>query len=317
MTKLFNLSRLDAAQNVFFARDLESIDPREYLSMIPGRLARRYIPALEGVPAYANVYTYRMFTMKGRTKAGSKHGNDSPRVSLTGEETPRKIIQLENHYSWTTREIEQAAATGAPLDRLTVLAAMSATEQKIDQMLAVGDAAHGITGLLNDSAVEDDILSPTTKTGGPTWLTAGNTGDQVLADLNKITLSLVDQLKQTDAPGFQKFTILVPTAQYAYLATTPRATVSDTTLLQFALRNNPWVEAIEPWAACDARGAGGSSDRMVAYARNPMCLGALVPEEFRAHAPQERGLEVYVPTTASCGGTVIRYPVGVKYMDGI
>jgi hypothetical protein len=314
--KLYNLSRLDAAQNVFFSRDLESIDPQEYINLIPGRLARRYIPALAGVPPYANVYTYRMYQMMGRTKAGSKHGNDSPRASLTGVETPRKIVQLENHYSWTTREIEQAAATGAPLDRLTVLAAMSATEQKIDDMLALGDSAHGITGLLNDPIVDDDVLTPTTKTGGPTWATSGNTGDQVLADLNKITMSLVGQLKSTDAPGFQKFTILVPTQQYAYLATTPRGTGTDTTLLQFALRNNPWIEAIEPWDKCDGAGSG-PSDRMVAYARNPMCLGALVPDEFRAHAPQERGLEVYVPTTASCGGTVIRYPVAVKYMDGI
>jgi hypothetical protein len=56
---------------------------------------------------------------------------------------------------------------------------------------------------------------------------------------------------------------------------------------------------------------------MVAYPRNPLALGALVPSDFKALAPQERNQDIVVPVSAKCGGVICRYPVAVLYMDGI
>lgn len=311
--KLHSIKHLDAAQNVFFARDLESIDPQEYLDLVPGRLARRFFPAIEGVAAWANVYTYRRYTLVGNTQTGSKHGNALPRVTLTATEASRNIKPINNKYQWTLREIQQAAGTNTPLDRLTVLSAMTATEQEQDDLIALGSSAHGIEGMLNQTGVTG--VTATAKTGGIPWLTAGNTADEVLADINKIVFETYDRLKQTDSPGFQKFTLLMPTAQYGHIAMA-RLPNTEITILQFALKNNPWLEAIEPWQKCDGAGAMGA-DRMMCYPRNPLWGGYLVPEEFRSHSPQERDLEVHVPTSASCGGGVIRYLVATSYMDGI
>ena len=207
-----------------------------------------------------------------------------------------------------------------PLDTVTVAAARSMAARAIDNFIALGNAPLGgtdITGLYNNAEIA--VLSPQTKTGGLPWITAGNLPDEVLNDINYVTEELTLGLSQTDTPGFNKFTFLIPTAQYTYIATTPRSDLSDTTVLRFAIMNNPWVDSIEPWWQGNLAGTVDDEPgtRLVAYPRNPIAVSALVPQEFRPLAPQERDLEIIVPASASCGGTIWRYPVAGRYMDGI
>lgn len=307
---------LDAADTIWFQRQLEAIDGTNYEELLPGNLARKYIPDVANVAEWANSYTYRMFALKGRAKVSGSNSDDAPRATLTGQEFTRQIKQIENSYGWTVREIQQAAGTRTPLDTMTIMAARSAMDAEIDQLLAKGSTPHNIEGLLTLSSVDPADCTPTAKTSGTAWATAANTADQILADINKVTTQLFQGLKQTDAPQFQKFVLLVPTDAYARIATTPRSATSDTTILQFALENNPWLESIEPWFQCDDASAGGVG-RLVAYPRNPLCIGGIVPQEFRALAPQERNTEIIVPVTSSCGGVVCRYPVAVRYMDAV
>ena len=309
---------LDAADTVWFARELEKIDETAYMELLPGNLARQFIPDVLDVAEWQESYTYRMFSQKGRVGIASTGGNGdgSPRVTLTGKEYTRTIKQLDQSYGWTVREIQKAAATRTPLDQMTVAAARAAMDAKIDTILAKGDADHDIQGLLSLTAVDPADCTPTAKTTGTTWAHPDNTPAQILADINKVTTQLFQGLKQTDAPQFNKFVLLVPTNAYARIATEARSSTSDTTILQFALANNPWLESIEPWYHCDDAGASAVG-RLMAYARNPLCLGGLVPQEFRSLNPQERNTEIVVPVMGSCGGVVARYPVAIRYMDGV
>lgn len=118
-------------------------------------------------------------------------------------------------------------------------------------------------------------------------------------------------------PAFDRFTVLVPSTRYSLIASTPRTDNSDTTILQFLLRNNPFIESIEEWFQCDTADAAGTGPRMVAYPRDPMCVGALIPDEFSQLSPQEEGHNINVPANGSCGGTVVRYGVAMRYMDNI
>jgi hypothetical protein len=308
------MQHLDSAQVAFLLRELESLDKQAYETLLPGNLAMTYIPLQQGVAEWQDVYTYKMYTKTGgKAPRGGKNADNLKRAGVVMTPATRRIEQFPLSYGWTVREIQQAAATGVPLDSLTVMAARTMAARSIDDYLALGNGSD-ILGLLSQSTIF--IESPTTKTGGAPWVTPGNLPDEVLADINKMTENLIKGLKQTETPGFNRFTFLVPTIQYTYLATTPRSTLSDTTVLKFAIANNPWVESIEPWWQCD--GAGGSgADRVVAYPRNPLAVSALVPQEFRPLSPQERDLEIVVPATASCGGTIVRYPVACRYMDGV
>jgi hypothetical protein len=313
-----NLPRLDSNQNIFFSRQLEAIDDKDYETLFAGMLGRRYVPLIEGVPEWANVYTYRMYEMTGKAKIIGPGANDLPRVGVKATEASRVIKQIGTSYGWTVREIQQAAATGQPLDDLTVMAARSAAAREIDDLIAVGNSDFAIEGLLNITGVQIDAAGAKTG-GGTTWLGAGATGDEILKDINTLIQNIRGALKQADAqvPQFARFTVLVPSEQYSKIATTARTSTSDTTILKYALQNNPWIESIEEWFKCDNAAAGGVTDRMVAYPRDPLWGGCLVPQEFTALAPQEEGLNIVVPATASCGGVVVRYPVAMRYMDGV
>lgn len=312
-----NLSRLDSNQNIYFSRQLEAIDTRSYETLVAGMLARRYIPLIEGIPEWANSYTYRMYEHAGYAKIIGPNANDLPRVSVTAKEVSRLIKQIGVSYGWTVREIAQASATGAPLDEMTVQAARSAVARQIDDLLAVGSTAHGIQGLATIPDVTPSTAGSKTG-GGTTWLGAGATGDEILLDIATGISNIRSRLKQAgdQIPAFAKFTVLLPSLQYAKLATKARTSTSDTTLLKYALMNNPWIESIEEWDKLD--GAGASNvDRMIIFPRDPMWGGAIIPQEFSALPPQEEGLNIVVPATASCGGVIVRYPVAMEYVDGV
>lgn len=312
-----NLPRLDANQNIFFSRQLESIDQRPYETLYAGLLGRRYIPLIEGVPEWANVYTYRMYDPFGRAKVIGPWANDLPRAGVKATEQSRVIKQIGVSYGWLIREIQQASATGAPLDDMTVMAARSAVAREIDDLLAVGNSTYDIEGLTNVTGV--NLTVAVTKTGGGTaWTSATATPDEIIRDINNIVADIRAGLQQSgsDIPAFGKFTILLPTLQYSKIATTPRSSTSDTTILKFVLMNNPWIESIEEWDKLNGAGAS-NADRMVAFPRDPLWGGALIPQEFTSLPPQEEGLGIVVPATATCGGIVVRYPVAMRYMDGI
>lgn len=314
-----NLQKLDSNQNIFFARQLEDIDEKDYQVLFAGMLGRRYVPLVEGVPEWANVHTYRMYEMVGSAKIIGENANDLPRVGVRATEASRTIKQIGTSYGWTVREIQQAAATGAPLDALTVQAARSACAREIDTLLAVGNSSYGIEGLLKLSGV--NTVAPSTKTGtgaGTAWIRAVPVSpDEILSDINNLVAQTRKRLKQAgdQIPQFARFTILLSSAEYAYIATTPRSSNSDTTILKYALQNNPWIESIEEWNMCDTADHDDTNNRAVCFPRDPMCLGAIVPQEFTALSPQEDGLNIVVPATASSGGVICRYQVAVSYMD--
>lgn len=307
------LSRLDANETAFLELELTDIDQAAYEELTPGLLARTYIPDLQPQPAqWADVYAYDTWKLIGSMKVSSPNSDDGPRSTATKTRTSRPVKQFDGSYAWTVREIQQAAATGVPLDRMTVMAARMAADQAIDNMLAFGDSDLGIEGLYTLS----DVTTPVAPTAG-VW--SDNTPDQILADIAKLLGSVRTALRQTKAPGFQKFVLLLPTLQYTQVATTPRASNSDTTILDFAVSKFPWLESIEEWDAGNGAGAAvpGTTDRAVIYPRNPLCLGAVVPNDFSQLPPQERNQEIVVPTAASCGGVAARYPVAIQYLDGI
>ena len=316
-----NIPKLDSNQNIFFARELENIDLHPYETLFAGMLGRRYVPLVEGIPEWANVHTFRMYETTGRAKVIGPNSNDLPRVGVRATELSRTIKQIATSYEWTVREIQQAAATGAPLDQMTVLASRSAVARETDDLIALGNPLYSIEGLLNATGVLSS--TPSTKSGtgaGTKWIrTVAVSPDEILGDINRLVSETRTALKQagSEVPIFGKFTLLIDSLNYSYIATTPRSSTSDTTILQYAIKNNPWIESIEEWFQCDTADTAGTGPRMVCYPRDPLALGCIVPQEYTSLNPQEEGLKIVVPATGSCGGTIIRYQVAVRYMDGI
>lgn len=324
---LRNLTRFDANETIYLSRELEHVDPVNYLTLFAGLMGRRYIPLVANVSPLDEVYTYKMFTEVGRAKVGSsgRKAKNLPTVSIKMTPSSSGIKQIPVSYTWGVREIQQAAKNNVPLDQLTIQAAMSSVAREQDTMLAYGEAGLNIRGLLNNADVQFSIASTKTGTGaGKAWIRAVPVSPaEILRDINLLIAETRAALKQASKmpgggqiPAFDRFTVLLDSTNYGYISTTPRSDNSDMTILQYAIKNNPFLESIEEWWQCDTADASGGA-RMVCYPRDEMCLGAVIPTDFESLPPQEEGQDIVVPASGSCGGTVIRYVMAVRYMDDI
>lgn len=323
-----NSPRLDSGGNIFLQRELETVDPVNYMTLFAGLLGRRYVPLVENVSPLDNVYTYKKFTITGQAKPGApdRRANDATVVGVTMTPLSQPIEQIPTSYGWGVREIAQAAKHNIPLDQLTIQAAMSVVARAQDTMIAFGLSGSGILGLLNNDNV--DFTTPSTKTGagaGTKWIrTVPVDPKEILADVAKMVSDVRKALKQASflpgggaIPAFDSFTLLLDTANYTYIATTPRSDNSDTSILKWIIQNIPWLNSIEEWWQCDLADTAGTGPRAVLYPMDPMCLGAVIPVDFLSLPPQEEGHNIVVPASGSCGGTVIRYEVACRYMEGI
>lgn len=308
-------ARLDAAESVFFKRQLEAIDAQVYETKYPEFMARGLLPTQGGVPEGAKSYTYRMMDEVGSAKILHNLADDLPRVDVLGQEVNTLIKLLGDSYGYDIMEIKAAAMTGTPLDSMKAAAARRAVEREIDRLLSLGDTAYGIKGLLSLTNTTTYTVSTKAASGDTEWGTLAApiaTGAEVAADLMGFASDLVEKTLGV----FTRFSLLLPIEQFNYAAQTRIGSNSDTTALKFALATSPYIESIQPWYRCNGAGSG-PSDRMVAYPRDPNVLSALVPMEFSVRPPQEKNLEFVINAIASCGGVVCRYPVAVSYADNI
>lgn len=310
----FGEARLDAAESVWFKRQLEFIDKTMYETVWPENKARSLIPTQGGIPDWAKAYTWRMFDRFGKAKIAANMADDIPRADRSGQESSKIIKPVTAAYGWDIFEIKAAAATGVQLDAMKAVAARFAIETEVDEVLAIGASAHGLEGLLNQGTFNN--ITPITKTGGGTAWTLAATPDEIAGDVFKMCSETIDAMKGAGGPVFQRFTILMPIKQYGLIAQRRMSEFSDVTILNYILKNSPWVESIEPWYRLTGLGAG-STDRMVAYPRNPMVVAGIVPMEFTSQPPDLRNLEYVINCLSTTGGTVVRYPIALSYLDGI
>jgi len=307
--------RLDAGESIFFARELEAIDKQVYETIYPENKARSLIPTQQGIPDWAKVYTWRLFSKFGAAKIAANMADDIPRADVTGEEASKVIKPCVASYGYDLFEIKAAAATGTPLDALKAMAARFAIETEIDDILVNGNTAHALEGLLTIAA-GTTTADPTAKAaGGLTWAVA--TPDEIVADINRGPTSIRNAMSGAGGPVFSQYTFLVPDLQYSQIAQTRMGDGSDTTILKFVLGTNPFIADIQPLHHCNNGTPGGATDRMVWYPKNPLCVAGIVPMEFTSQPAEQRNLEWVVNCMSTIGGIVVRYPLAVAYGDGL
>jgi hypothetical protein len=313
--------RLDQGESAFFLRGLESVDQKAYLKRYPMLIARQVIPTFESVEQWASVYTWREYTPVGSAKILHNAADDLPSVDVTGAEFSQVIKDCGGSYQYTLKEIKRAAAMNSQLDSMRVETCRTSTEQLLDSLLALGDANHKLNGILSldstsiTSANRVTLYTLSTKAaGGTAWGTLAApvaTGQEVANDLIGIAAGLVDSTNGI----WGQFNIVLPIAQYNYAASTRLNAINDTTALDFALKSG-FISSIRPWYQCKTAGGSGAT-RMACFPSDPMVIGGIVPQEWTPQPPQQHNQAFVVNCLASCGGVVCRYPVAVKYADGL
>ncbi len=304
-------TRLDSNETIFFKRQQESIDKKLYEAAYPDNKGYQLVPPVEGVAETAPTYTWNMVHRYGDAKVGDL-GDDVPMVDVLGAPASQNIVDVTDGYRYNVNEVKEGARLGVPLDPLKAKAARDIIETKIDKLLAVGNTAQGIRGLLNQANVSLYVLG-TKAAGGVSW--AGATPNEIVKDVFGMASAIVDGLEDADGPEFTNLTLVLPTLAYTKIAQEKMGDGDSSTILSFILKNSPWVKEIVSWRRCKTAGAG-STTRMAMYPKDPRVVGRLTPMPFTTHAPQARGYNIIVPCQARCGGVITRYTMPIRYADG-
>jgi len=312
--KTFASLRQDAGESFFFARELEYIKSKSYDIEFPEMKAFKHIPISTEAGEGAQAITYAQFEEVGLARVIESYADDLPRADITGKEYTTQVKSIGVSYGYSVQEIRAAIYVGRSLTQRQANAARRANDQKINRLAWFGDANYNILGILNTPNIPE-YLVPDTGSGSQTqWTT--KTPDQILLDLNNITNSIVGLTKGVEMPN----TVLLPVNQYTLIASTPRSTVSDTTILEYFIQNNPFITTVD-WVP-ELAAAGPvedmvATDLFIAYDKNPDKLTMEIPMPFTQYPPQERGLEFVVPCESRYGGIITYYPLSLAVGYGI
>lgn len=308
-------SRLDAQDQYFLSTQLQSLDQTKYYHLVPGVVGRKIIPAVPGVSPNLPVYKWSMIKLRGQANKGGMRSKGQSGVSVIRTEETQAIKIFEDSMSWTIDDVRASREAGTSLPEDTQMAAVAAIEQKIDTVLAVGDAVGGITGLTGNANV-----SSTNATA--TWLAAA-TPDQIIGDVTNIISLTQDALKQGQVPNaglpfFDQFALYLPVKHLTKIMTTRLGATNDITIYSFIKQNFQMLKGIFAWHRLDTAN-GGNPMAVLAPAldngtMNPFAGGAILPLDFEALPEQYDGRNITVPCAGKCGGVVIRYPVGFRYL---
>jgi hypothetical protein len=302
--------RADADVNLFFTRELAYISA-EYMERLYAELkARTFIPVSHEIDPGAKTYVFHQYDKVGAAKIITDYASDAPRVDVFGNEYIVPVREIADSFAYSLKEILAAAKVNRPLTAMRAMAARRAMEEKLDTIATFGDSASGLPGFL----VNPNVLTyntPATGAGSSTTF-ASKTPDQILLDLN--TLASLPAVSTQDVEHAD--TLLLPITQYKYIANTPRASFSDKTILEFFLENNDDITEVASWYQLAGAGSG-STDRMVAYKRDPEKVRLQIPMEMQQLPPQPENFAFKVNAWMATAGTVFYYPSSQAYADGI
>ena len=292
---------------LFLARELEQVLARTFEVQYADIKYSSVLPISTEVGPGADSFTYRIFDAQGQMKLIADKASDLPRADVLRKEVTHPVRSLGASFAYTIQETRAAAMVpNMNLEQRRANAVRRAYEEKVQEIAYFGDTPSGMKGFFNNDQVDKIVPDK--------WFTdAGTTTDEMLALLNEPATRLVEGSNMKEQPN----TMLVPYEVYRIISTTPRSTTSDTTVMEFFLRTNPFITAIEPINELEASKSGGSldKDRIITYDRSPDKLQLHIPQTLEFLPPVREALEFTVAAHSRIGGLALYYPKSVLVME--
>jgi len=314
---IMSTGRFDAGESIFFARELEKIKAKSYDVMYPEFTATNVIPVSTDAGPGAETITYYQYDAVGIAEIINNYATDLPRVDLVGKMFTSKIKSVGTSYGYSIQDIRAAQMAGKPLQQRKANAARRANDQKVNNIAYMGDAANGLNGLFTHPNITSYVLPTDGILNGTVAATAAaakfinKTPDQIIRDLTGMVNAVVTITKSVERPD----TVIFPYNVYGDIASRPRSTNSDTTILEFFMKNNPWIKNFE--VVPEAQGAGAAGvDLCMVYKKDPDKLTLEIPQPFEQFPPDIEGLEFVTACHSRCGGVIIYYPLSIAKAEG-
>lgn len=311
---------MDADVGPYFARELETIRAQTIEVQYGALKMAGLIPLnTEGDPSDL-VFTTQITDMAGvAALAGDSDGDDAPTVEVNGSEMIVKIRKVHAKYVYTMDEARRSMRANKNIPGRKARAARRAIDQKIDQILALGDGTPTYLGLrgLYKLASTETYTVPAGAAGSKLWTGANKkSADEMLADLH----AMADQVFVNSLEVEACDSLVLPTAMYAE-ANNRRIgeNVSTTVLEQFLkTRKNedgsPQFKSVSSSARLNTA-SGTSGLRAVMYHKHPDCVEGVLPNPFAQEAPFFHNGRVETVCYANTAGVIAHRPKSVIYAD--
>lgn len=301
--KKVEYTHLDADESAYFQRQLEYVKSKTYDKKFTQLKARQIIPvSFEADPADETI-TYEQFDMVGMAKIVRDYATDFRSADVSAKEFTAKVRSFGSAFQYNVQQVRAASKTGKSLNQRKANSARRAIAQLENKVAYFGDADFGLQGMFNNPNVPVVVLP-----NAGAW--SGLTADQILQNLSAVANNPIKVSNGVETPD----TMILPIDEYTEIADRPRSTQSDTTILEFFLKNNPFINSID-WVEELKDGGGTSVKRMIAYRRDPDYLTLEIPQEYEQFPAQEKGLAFKVPCHERCAGVLWYYPLSATYAN--
>ena len=155
-SELNKLSRLfNQIINETYGLERESLD------------ALSFIPPQAGIGQWLRTWTYKVLSEMGIAKLISDYAEDLPPVSRALELKTNEIREYGVSYGYSEFELMQWLTAGIDLSRDEAETARRKIDEKVDEVLFVGDKDANTTGFLNNANVPMRCCLSATRTRTP------------------------------------------------------------------------------------------------------------------------------------------------------
>lgn len=295
----------------FVESTLTHVEAKVYETQYREIVYQDIVPVSNEAGEGATSVTY--YSIDGATM-GKFIGSNAIDVPLADIATAQHIVPVElgaTGYQYSDEELRQAAMLNRSLPQMKANLAMRGYEEHAQSVCFTGDTTKSLEGFLNNSNVPAaSVVNPG---AGTEWV--NKTAAQILFDINALFGQVFTTTKQVERPD----SLLLPTAQWNYIVSTPRSDNSDTTILQYVVQNSPYINSaddIKPLPELIGAGAA-ATDRMMTYTKNIDKVVYHIPMPFRIEQPVRETLGWKVPAVYKLSGVEFRYPLSAAYADGI
>ena len=259
------------------------------------------------VPEGAETDTYVSVDSIGEAAVVGDFGDDIPTVEVTGQEYTNKIKSIATSYIYSAADVRKDKMLGAGLPssatQRKLLVARRAVDQKLHSMLALGDAAYGITGMFDETIIDT--------TGTSVWASAS------VADILTDIKGALDSILDGSSGNEEANTMLLDYTSYALLAKKEMDTTnySGMTMLKYIQDN--YKLNVDYLVQLKSAFVGGTKSGFMVYDSSADKIQGVVPMRLNVHAPQMHNLATKNILEARCGGVRIYHPKSAHIVTGI
>jgi len=308
--------RFDGADDaaVWFMRELDDVKAKTYDRQYPELNALRIFPVSSSVNPGAESTTFYGYDTTGTADFIANYSDDLPRADVFGKPQTIDIRPIGASYQYSIQDIRASRYSGKSLDARRGESARKKIDHLINRVAWCGDKERGLRGVLSDDN-NIPVWTPALNAAGTSTKFTDKTPDEILKDFSDALCYMSSLTNGVEVPD----TIAIDQATYIYLSTTPRSTLSDTTILK-------WLEANLPGIKFERAGElQGTSEYnpftgqnvMVIYKNDPDKLEIEIPLMFNQLPPEARNLAFVVNCEARIAGAIIYYPFSLLIVPGV